>query len=750
MVRNRFIPMAAILAIILTLPVQTSAQQGEWNAQAVSKAIEKAKAYLWSQWSNGHWPERYKPNEPNYGGVTALCTYALLAAGESHQSPRMKKTLKWLAELNPLGTYTRSLRANVWAMLGRSSPYRRKLAEDVEWLIRSIGKHGGYNYTPYRKVLRPIRNISELPSGRYDNSNSQLAVLGVWAGARNGVEVPSWYWKLVEKHWIEDQHPDGGWSYKKSGSSYGSMSAAGLATMFICFDAIYYRQFVGCKAKTDYPPIVRGLQWMDKNFDPASNPGKGNSWYYYYLYGVERVGLASGYKYFGKKDWYKLGATNLLQKQGAGGGWGSVIDTSFALLFLARGQHPVLFNKLQYPGTWNCRPRDLANLTRWITQRFEKPVNWQIIHMGVPVSEWHDAPILYISGATKPKFTDEDIENLRQFVLQGGVIFSESACSRVSFNMAMQRVYAKMFPRYELKRLSRDHPIYTIHFKVRRRGLMGISNGIRLLAIHSPMDLSRAWQLNRYATQADVFHLAANVYFFVTDKGSLRKRGVSLWPVARSFTPVETVKVARVKYSGNYDPEPLAWKRFSILMGNRYRVKVEVSSPMELKDLKASDWPIAAMTGTSSFTFTEDERQALRKYLTDGGLLLIDAAGGSKSFTKSAEEEIGKLFSSDVRYRLIPIDHKIYDNSSFGIDKPAGKKPLPWVSYRRATRVLASHRPRLKGLWYKGRLVVIFSRDDLTAGLLGYPCWGLSGYSPNSAFALVRNIVLYASGKKLN
>ena len=131
--------MASILAIILTLPVQTSAQQGEWNAQAVSKAIEKAKAYLWSQWSNGHWPERYKPNEPNYGGVTALCTYALLAAGESHQSPRMKKTLKWLAELNPLGTYTRSLRANVWAMLGRSSPYRRKLTEDVEWLIRSIG-----------------------------------------------------------------------------------------------------------------------------------------------------------------------------------------------------------------------------------------------------------------------------------------------------------------------------------------------------------------------------------------------------------------------------------------------------------------------------------------------------------------------------------------------------------------------------------------------------------------------------------
>jgi len=528
------------------------------------------------------------------------------------------------------------------------------------------------------------------------------------------------------------------------------MTAAGLATMFICFDAIYYREFINCKAKTDYPPIVRGLQWMDKNFSADKHPGLGGGWYYYYLYSVERVGLASGYKYFGKKDWYKLCTTRLLKKQSANGGWGGLVETSWALLFLARGQHPVLFNKLQYPGTWNCRPRDLANLTRWITQRFEKPVNWQIIHMGVPVSEWHDAPILYISGATKPKFTDEDIENLRQFVLQGGVIFSESACSRVSFNMAMQRVYAKMFPRYELKRLSRDHPIYTIHFKVRRRGLMGISNGIRLLAIHSPMDLSRAWQLNRYATQADVFHLAANVYFFVTDKGSLRKRGVSLWPVARSFTPVETVKVARVKYSGNYDPEPLAWKRFSILMGNRYRVKVEVSSPMELKDLKASDWPIAAMTGTSSFTFTEDERQALRKYLTDGGLLLIDAAGGSKSFTKSAEEEIGKLFSSDVRYRLIPIDHKIYDNSSFGIDKPAGKKPLPWVSYRRATRVLASHRPRLKGLWYKGRLVVIFSRDDLTAGLLGYPCWGLSGYSPNSAFALVRNIVLYASGKKLN
>ena len=734
--------MGCVLAgVLLLISASAGAQQAdEWDAHAVEKAVEKAKAYLWSKWSDGHWSEVGEPGQRdessrNYGGLTALCAYALLAAGESPQEPRMKKTLEWLSEVEMFGTYARAFRANVWGMLGRNSPYRRLLDKDVKWLVEAADSRGAYGYT-YATGDRGGTNPKTWTNTWYDNSNSQLAVLGVWAGAQNGIEVPQRYWKLVEKHWLTDQNSDGGWTYRNGGGSYGSMSAAGLATMFICFDEIYRREFIQCRANTDYVPIVRGLEWMDKKFSATQNPGRSGSWYYYYLYGVERVGLASGYKYFEKQDWYKLGVLNLLQKQETGGNWGDVIDTSFALLFLAHGQHPVLFNKLKYPGSWNCRPRDLANFTRWISVAFERPVNWQIIHLGVPVAEWHDAPILYISGSTAPKFTDKDIESIRQFVDQGGVIFSEAACSSGEFNMAMQECYAKMFPKYELVRLDDKHPIYDIHFKIARRGLMGISNGVRLLAIHSPAEVSLAWQMNAHATNKDIFGLGANIYFYVTDKGSLRNRGVSPWPITKTFTPVKSLKVALVRYVGNYHPEPLAWERFSVLMGNRHGIAVNVSEPTAITDLDASHQPVAAMTGTAAFTLTDEEHKALRKYIEAGGTLVVDAAGGNKAFADAAEKTFARILPED---KLGPIlsGHAIYAKSGPVIEK---------VSYRKAVRgsVADSRKPRLQGVLYKDRLAIIFSRDDLTAGLVGYPCWGLAGYEPESAFELMRNILLYA------
>jgi len=573
----------------------------EWNDQAVEEGIQRGIAFLWSQWSNGHWREP-NPNAQgilpvNYGGRTALCAYALLAAGVKPQEPRMKQTLEWLAKVPMKGTYARALRANVWALLGRDSSYRKNLADDVAYLMHGIDGRGGYDYVPHGKPMHASMDPRSRPRNvRYDNSNSQLAVLGVWAGVRCGAEVPLWYWQLVERHWAQDQQNDGGWCYQQKGNSYGSMTVAGVATMFICFDALYHKQFVQCQARTDYPPIVKGLNWLDRNFSATNNPNKGMNHYYYYLYGLERVGLASGYKYFGKTDWYKMGVSALLGRQRGNGSWGDVVDSSFALLFLARGRHPILSNKLNYPGTWNSRPRDLANLTAWVSQRFERTVNWQIVHLDAPVAELHDAPILYISGASAPQFTDQGVAKLRQFVNQGGVILSEAACNRAAFTLAMKKYYQQMFPDYELKRLDPDHPIYKLHFDIggMDRGLSAISNGVRLLAIHAPAELSLDWQLNLYSTGRDSFQLGANIYFFVTDKGILPPRGVSRWPTARAFVPVQTLQLTPVRHDGNWNPEPLAWGRFAILMGNRHQVKVEVRQPTALAELSAAECQLRA------------------------------------------------------------------------------------------------------------------------------------------------------------
>ena len=735
-----------------------------WEGQ-IDSAVAKAKDFLWSKWSNGHWPELGKEGAtsgsgyvPNYGGVTALCAYALLSAGESADEARMKETLAWLAKLKTNGTYTRSLRAAVWATLGRKSPYDKNLVDDVNWLL-AAENNGAYTYTgPQSRsvgfgvpaLAGPAAGKGEGP--RYDNSNSQFAVLGVWAGARKGVPVPTEFWKRVEKHWLADQRPDGGWTYQSGGpQSYGSMSAAGLATLFVCFDKLHSREYVAIKEGSEYPPIALGLEWLNKNFSDRVNPRHGEQDFYYYLYTLERVGLAGGYKTFGGQDWYRQGAATVLRQQGGNGSWGDIPDSALALLFLARGQYPVVMNKLKYDGLWNCRPRDLAHLSDWLSDSFERDVHWQIVDIASPLEQWQDAPVLYISGATAPTFSDAQIQRLRDFVLQGGTIFSEAAGSRSAFTLAMQKHYARMFPQWPLARLEDDHPVYSSYFTLKGgRGLLAVSNGIRLMVVHSPAEMSLAWQLNDTGGEAEAFKLATNVLFLVTDRASLRRRGTTLWPVQHEFTPRGKVKVAVVKYQGNWSPEPLAWRRFAVLMGQTQQLEVEVSDPVDPEgvpkrelsrlgspSLDASKWPVAVLTGTGKLGLTDAQVEGLRKYVGSGGTLVIDAAGGDPQFGTAARRLLNDLLPG-VPVEYLKPDHPIYTRAGPALGK---------VSYRRTARSSGgAEAPRLMGLTRNGRTVVIFSNEDLTAGLVGYACGGLEGYQPQSAFELMRNVVFYGNG----
>jgi hypothetical protein len=108
----------------------------------------------------------------------------------------------------------------------------------------------------------------------------------------------------------------------------------------------------------------------------------------YGMYGVERIGVASGRKYIGGIDWGAAGAEYLVRHQNPDGSFGveephknprKVPDTMFAILFLSRGRAPVVMNKLEYgfgaggaqTDPWNERPRDVANFTRWTQKQLE-------------------------------------------------------------------------------------------------------------------------------------------------------------------------------------------------------------------------------------------------------------------------------------------------------------------------------------------------------------------------------------------
>ena len=737
-----------VLGVCVGLGWMGTPEAVAFDAAAVDEAIEKGTQFLLSsQDPNGSWGVFGKPGPGahnfHYSGPTALAVYALLESGVNPQNPKVDKALNWLAAYDKEDrTYSLGLRCLAWHAADRKRPgrYVNKLREDAKKLWLAGRAQGNYTY-----VCDPTKT-----QHGWDNSNTQYGLLGVWAAAMANIEVPAQYWQVAMKHWQACQQDDGGWGYKGrgQGGSTSAMVTGGIASLFVCYDQAYFEHFTKCNTgKTDYPRIKRGLDWLDKNFAATLGGQKmGHSDLYYYLYGIERVGLASGYKYFGRVDWYKQGAQHLIRTQGGGGSWrgrwGEPVGTSFALLFLIRGRNAVIMNKLDFTGDWNNRPRDLANLTRWMNKKFERTVNWQIINLKAPVTEWHDAPILYISASRKPTFSEEEIKKLRTFVNQGGTIFGVSECGGAAgFKAGIREVYTKLFPDYPLTPCPTTHPIYTkkVYFDLPSRPRFHIaSNGVRPLIVHTDEDLPLSWQLRRTVTRRWAFEAAFNVIKYVTDRVSLvRPRGTTHWPEAFNGSCSTSVKLARLKHGGNWNPEPLAYERFGNLLAARHQVQLDLAGPMEIRDLAASGAKVAALTGTGELKLTDAQQTALKDFAAKGGLLVIDAAGGDRAFADSAEKMLKKMYGS-FKVRILSSSSRLYRQSGMPVSK---------VKYRKRTNFRLGGRttPNLRGVMLDGgRIGLIFSREDLTGGLVGYPSWTIDGYAPESAFDLMRNIVVSA------
>jgi len=706
-------------------------------------AVHAAIGFLLKQIGpDGSCAGEFAEGNPRRGGVTALCVYALLSAQVDYRQPEVKRALRWLSATEMTGTYAVSMRACALAACN-DIKVTDMLKKDIEWLVRAADSEGRYGYEPAKGG-----KLAE-----YDNSNAHIAALGVWNGVSR-LEVRTEpllkYWRKVRRHWLDQQQTNGGWGYRiRPGafqtSTYGSMTAAGLATLLVCFDTLQRDEFVRCTVWKEDKSILKALAWIKKNYDVRANPGKGVQWRYYWLFGLARIGLTSGRKFVGGRDWFADGSKQLLGDQNSDGSWGfgrpgqRIDATAFATLFLARGRRPVLANKLQYDGKWNCRPHDMANFAKHIGDTYERKVTWQIVGDQSEAADFLEAPILYISGAGPCRMTDRQIDRIRTFAYQGGTIVSEAAGNNGSFTLDMRAFYKKLFPGHPLKRLDEKHRIFSLQYAPKGvMGLWGVSNGGRLLAIHSPRELSLAMQLGTARKAGEpIFQLMTNIHLLTTDMGRLPRRGMRKPPKARPFKPTAEINVALVKYKGNYDPEPLAWKHLAIWMGNNCRIRLNVTGPMDIAELDVNKESIAAITGTGVFDLSDEEKAALKRYFDAGGRLIADSCGGDRQFARSFEQVVRPLIESGRRRVLA---------NHVALNGPAKIKR---VYYRRSlSRRLGPEKsqPLFSAVFRGDKPVVLYTRYDLVTALAGYEGFTIHGYKPQSALAVMTNLLCDTAG----
>ncbi|NUN49218.1 MAG: hypothetical protein HUU15_10370 [Candidatus Brocadiae bacterium] len=366
----------------------------------------------WGTGNNPLYPGGSGPAHPLYIGITAFALYTLLECDVDPEDPTIVSGMEYIHKNldrnfsvdgvagNAGGGNLRVMCYEAAALLmmyeafydakwekqiraAKKDPRKEKkpavkLDQDhdgickgaVNFLVKTQSRTGGWRYGP--PAFPSPLGVDQ------DTSSTQITLLGLVSAVRMGLAVDAKVFHTAVITTLENQSKDGplakpkkpvdgggtmvqetdkcrGWAYTPgTGDSKDQQVSGGMTASGICSLIIIKSQLKGnalfnkeLQARVE-KGIFDGLAWLDANWTVTSNPG-GHRSHYYYLYGLERVGVLGGIDMIGANAWYVQGAIHLVGAQRPDGHWNSgtelepadVLDTCFALLFLKKATMPV-------------------------------------------------------------------------------------------------------------------------------------------------------------------------------------------------------------------------------------------------------------------------------------------------------------------------------------------------------------------------------------------------------------------------
>ena len=773
---RRLAAVLAILSVAAVFQIVGPPARADITADQVRQSIERAIGYLKREQRDdgnggGAWPDW----QTNAGGMTSLCTLALLNAGVPTSDETIQRALRHLRGLPPEWTYAAALQTMVFCAAEPEAD-AVNIQRLVRWFESTQIKSG------------PNRGAWSYPRAMGDNSNTQFAMLALYeaerAKDRTKVEVQPETWRMSLAYWKNSQNADGSWGYQPGNPGTGSMTCAGITSYIIASgqlnagDAKVTKDEVECcEPHARDRTLERAMSWLGENFSVHNNPGGGDAWLFYYLYGVERVGRMTARRFIGAHDWYREGTDMFVRAQDElsgfwrGGGAGennSFVSTSMALLFLAKGRRPILASKLKHDPAddWEHHRSDFWNLTTYVEKKWKRDLTWQIVDSkAATVDDLLQAPVLYISGREAAQFSDAEAQKLRQYLDQGGFVFADACCNGKGFDESFRALMKRVFPEpeYELRMLPPEHPVWRAEEPISPahvRPLWGINVGCRTSVIYCPDNLSCYWELARpgrdmsYSPEvtqriAGAMSMGINVLAYATNRELKFKYEVPATVTGRSKEDrFERAKLymAKLKHTGGADAAPRALVNLQDALERETGLRVSTDRrDVAITDERLFEYPIVYLHGRNSFRLSEAERKQLRTYVERGGVILGDSICASEAFTRSFQEEMAALFPQQKLER-IPVDSPMFTPQYGGFDLKQVKRRDP----RRGAGAgplearVRDVEPEFEGVKIKERYAVIFSRYDLSCALEHQESLDCQGYVRDDAARLAINLVLYA------
>ncbi len=756
-----------LIANLIAITCFTSRARAALDPKAIDDAIVRGKAFVYSQMNaDGNWELIAQPKDvfeppgvtgPHWGGRTCIALWTLLSLGESSSDPKLKRAIEFVKGQFPLTSgYTWAFRAEVLAILPDGPQIRTQRAQAAKLFLGAMRA-----MEPHRGLFHYSMDGS-VPGS--DLSVSQLAMLAMWNLQESGEEVPTRFWTEANRAWRASQFPDGSWAYSSAAPRNDAdkqatigMTAAGVATLFLLQD------FIPTDGKTD-AAIESGITWITQHFDSTFNVQReGNRFTPYTLFTISRVGVASGRRYFGDIDWFDRGAAWALSNQRPDGSWNNpdsnfffdpLSDACLVMLFLDYGRAPVVVTKLRFKSLdnakpvearWNVRPRDVMTATRWMGRQAERRLNFRIASLDRSLSELLESPVLYLSSDAPFDFSPEDVVKLRAYAESGGMIVVNVERKNRRVETATRTLATKLFPDREPRALPASSSIFTrqqfLASKWKRKPVVyGVTNGTREMMLILSDDPAADW--TRRSTRTESLELFANAIQYATASTYATGAGQT-WAIVRDTgkpASQRMLKLARIRYAGNWDPEPGGFRRLADALHNAGTLELSISE-IKLAANSLEGFGVAHLTGTDQLKLSAPEKLELKRFIVGGGLLIVDAAGGSAEFAISVEQLLRELNPDDAA-----AEATIASDPAFAPDRP-----LPKPLYREFARTTLSgdfDQPRLQTWKLSGRPAVIYSREDLTVGLVGMPIDGIIGYEPAAASEIMTRLLLGAIDRR--
>jgi hypothetical protein len=194
-------------------------------------------------------------------------------------------------------------------------------------------------------LIDPQKRDKEAVKATTDNSNTQFAILALWAAQRHGIPMDRSL-QMVVRRFQTSQNADGSWGYRyRFGGTWQeapAMTYVGLIGLAVGHGIA--ERPVAPQEAID-PAILRGFVAASKHVgNPVEPPQQLPQINLYLLWSIERVAVLYNLPTIGGKDWYRWASQMLVANQMPQGNWQGgkyhqahpIIDTCLALLVLKK------------------------------------------------------------------------------------------------------------------------------------------------------------------------------------------------------------------------------------------------------------------------------------------------------------------------------------------------------------------------------------------------------------------------------